>query len=163
MSEARNERRHNPTPQTIRNKDILLLGSVYCIMQDIKSLEERRSWQHERMFAITKRLTGMPGGGGTQRGLDAALAALDELDEQQGELLKQYARDLKTAERILNSIPSRKMRTFVQMYYMDEISKGEIIRELNMTEWGFDRARTAIEQASDMAHVVWRERFIVKN
>ncbi|MBQ8708504.1 MAG: DUF1492 domain-containing protein [Succinivibrionaceae bacterium] len=162
MSEIRNERR-NPAPQPIKNKDIPLLSSIFCVMQEIKSLERRREWQHDRMFVITKKLTGMPSGSGTQRGLDAAFAAIDDLDEQHGEQIKQYARDLKKAERILNSIPSRKMRTFVQMYYIDEIGKGEIMRELNMTEWGFDRARTAIEQAPDMAHVVWRERFIIEN
>ena len=161
MSEIRNERK-NPAPQPIKNKDIPLLSSIFCVMREIESLEKRREWQHDRMTAMTRVLNGMPGGGGTQRGLDAAFAVLDDLDEQHGEQIKQYARDLKRAERILNAIPSHKMKTFVQMYYIDEIGKGEIIRDLNMTEWGFDRARAAIEQAPDMAHVVWRERFIMQ-
>ena len=162
MSEVRNERKNNPAPQPIKNKDIPLLCSIYAIMRDIESLESRREWQRDRMFVLTKRLTGMPGGSGTQRGLDAALAAIDELDGQYGEQITQYVRDLKKAERILNAITSRKMRSFVQAYYIDEIGKSEIMRDMNMTEWGFDRARTAIEQAADMAHVVWRERFLIE-
>ena len=161
MSEIRNERK-SPTPQPIKNRDIPLLERIFCVMQEIESLEKRREWQRERMFALTKRLTGMPGGGGLPRGIDAALAILDELDERYAEKIREYSRDLKTAERIMNGIASAQMRTFVQMYYIDGIGKGEIMRDINMTEWGFDRARTSIEQAPDMAHVVWRERFFAK-
>ena len=39
----------------------------------------------------------------------------------------------------------------------------EVRRELNMTEYGFNRARNAIERAKDMQSVVWRERYIMEN
>ena len=160
----------NTTPQTareeekqriIRNKDIPLLNHIFYIMQDIVSLENRRDWQRDRMFSKTKRITGMPGGG-TPMGCDATLAALEELDAEHSDQLKLYVRELREAERILNNIPHRTMRTFVQMYYVDEISRAEIMRELNMSKYGFDQARDAIEQAPDMAHVAWKEKYILE-
>ena len=61
----------------------------------------------------------------------------------------------------MNSISSRTMRAFVMMKYMMDTPNNVIMRELNMTEWGFNRARKSVEEAQDMAHVVWRERYIV--
>ena len=148
--------------RAIRNKDCLLLHRIPCIMQDVCRLETRRQWQRDRMFGITAKLTGMPGGkGGVPSGFDAAFAALSELDAEQGQQVIEYCRELKRAERILNSIPSRSMRTFVVMRYVDDLPNAEIMRELNMTEWGFKRACDSIEQAEDMSHVKWRERYIL--
>lgn len=146
----------------IRNRDIPLLNSIFYIMQDIVSLENRRDWQRGRMFSTTKRLTGMPGGG-TPMGFDAVLAALEELDDKHHEQLKMYVRELREAERILNTIPCRTMRTFVQMYYIDEISRADIMRELNMTKYSFDQARDAIEKARDMAHVAWKDKYVLED
>ena len=145
----------------IMNRDIPLLSRIFYTMQDIVSLERRSEWQYDRMFSITKRLRGMPGGGGLPSGLDATYAEVDEMNHEYGEAIRQYMNELKTAERILNGIESRTMRTFVQMYYVDHIGKTEIMRDLDMTEYGFKRARACIEQAPDMAHVQWRERFVL--
>ena len=68
---------------------------------------------------------------------------------------------MKEAERILNGIPSQGMRTFVQMYYIDEVPKKEIMAELNMTEWAFDKARESIEKAETMKKVKWKEKYVV--
>ena len=54
------------------------------------------------------------------------------------------------------------MRTFVVMLYVDDLPATVVRRELNMTEYGFARAREAIEQARDMESVVWRERYILE-
>lgn len=146
----------------ILNRDIPVLTRIWYTMQDIVSLEKRGDWQRERMFSVTKRLRGMPGGGGLPSGIDAALCELDELNHEYGEKLRAYVSELKTAERILNSIESATMRTFVRMYYVDNIGKAEIIRELGVTEYGFARARRCVEQAPDMAHVRWHERFLFR-
>lgn len=145
----------------VMNRDIPILSRVFYTMQDIVSLEKRSEWQYERMFSITKRLKGMPGGGGLPSGLDQTYAEVDELNHEYGEAIRLYVRELKAAEHILNGIESRTMRTFVQMYYVDHIGKADIMRELDMTEYGFKRARTSIEQAEDMAHVLWRERYLL--
>ncbi len=146
----------------VTNRDIPLLTQIYYTMQEIVSLENRSEWQNERLYSVTKRLKGMPGGGGLPSGLDAAIAELDEMNHDYGEALQRYVHELKTAERILNGIESRTMRTFVQMFYVDNITKSKVMRELDMTEYAFERARESIEQAQDMAHVKWRERFQYK-
>lgn len=162
INRERRQRRGIEQPRAIRNKDCVLLHRVPYIMQDVCRLETRRQWQKDRMFSITAKLTGMPGGsGGVPTGFDAAFAALSELDEEQSQRVIEYCRELKKAERILNTIPSRSMRTFVVMRYIDDLPGAEIIRELNMTEWGYKRACECIEQAEDMAHVKWRERYIL--
>jgi len=149
-------------PRIIKNRDIPLLSRVLYVMQDVCSLETRQEWQRERMYNITQKITGMPGAKGQPNGFDAAYAALDELcDEQRGRIAA-YMRELKTAEKIINSIESRTMRTFVVMMYVDEIPSTVIQKELNMTRRGFENARNAIEQAEDMASVVWRERYMLE-
>lgn len=143
----------------IANRDIPLLTRIFYTMKDIECLEKRSEWQYERMFSVTKRLRGMPGGGGLPTGMDSALAEVDELNHEYGEKIKQYVYELKTAEKILNGIESSTMRTFVRMYYVDNIPKKEIMNDLDMTEWRFNQARESIEQADSMEAVRWHERY----
>lgn len=146
----------------VRNRDIPLLSRVMYVMQDVCSLEKRQEWQRERMYNITQKITGMPRAKGKPNGFDAALAALDELcDEQKGRIAA-YMRELKTAEKIINGIGSRTMRTFVVMMYVDQLPPDKVKKELNMTEWGFRRARDCVELANDMQSVVWREKYIIE-
>lgn len=148
-------------PVVIRNRDIPLLADVLCIMQEICRIEQRRDWQRDRMFSITQHISGMPGGGGKPKGFEEAFAILSELDEEHEQRCKEYVRQLKTAQRILNGIESRNMRTFVMMKYIMNIPDTEIRDELNMTRRGFDRARKCVEEAECMAAVKWRERYIL--
>lgn len=148
-------------PRIVKNRDIPLLARVLYVMQDVCSLEKRCEWQRDRMFNITQHMTGMPGGKGVPTGFDAALAAIDGINEEHRDRIADYMRELKTAERIVNSIPSRTMRTFVVMMYIDGLPPEKVREELNLSEWGFRRARDSIEQARDMASVVWREKYIV--
>lgn len=156
------QRKGAQEPRIIRNKDLILLSRVLCIMQDVCSLEKRMAWQYDRMFGVTAHITGMPGGKGAPSGFDAAFAAISGLSEEYKERVQTYVRELKAAERIINSIPSRTMRTFVVMLYVDNLPATTVRRELNMTEYGFTRARNAVEQARDMQSVVWRERYILE-
>lgn len=149
-------------PRIIKNRDIPLLSRVLCVMQDVCSLEKRCEWQRDRMFSITQNLSGMPGGKGMPTGFDAAFAAIDGINEEHREQIAAYTRELKAAEKIINSIPSRTMRTFVTMLYIENIPAVTVQRELNMTRRGFENARNAVEQAQDMASVVWRERYYVE-
>lgn len=145
----------------IKNKDIPLLQAVFHVMQDICALEKQRIWERERMCDITQHLT-WTHGGGAPTGLDAAYAALSEIEDDHKEKIMQYKRELKAAERILNEIPNRNMRTFVNMMYVMNIPPEKVRVELNMTEWGFRRAREAVEQARDMQSVKWRDRYMIE-
>lgn len=148
-------------PVAVRNKDIPLLTEILYIMQDVCLLEQRRDWQHDRMTSITQHLTGMPGGGGLPKGYDSAFAILAEIDEEHEAQCKEYARQLRKAQKILNGIESQTMRTFVLMKYVFDVPDVKIRQELNMTWRGFDRARRAVEDAPNMAAVKWQERYIV--
>lgn len=149
-------------PRTIKNRDILLLSRVLCTMRDISSLERRRVWQRERLFSVTQNITGMPGGEGPAKGFDEIYAAIDGLNEEQQTKLLAYTRELGEAERIINGIQSRSMRTFVMMMYVDAIPPDKVREELNMTEWGFRKARDSVERAPDMQSVVWQERYVLE-
>lgn len=154
-------KRQNTPDQMVRikNRDIPKLQKVVSLMQDIRALEERRLWQRERMINITQHLSGMPGSG-EPHGLDAAYAALSELETEHQELVKAYTRELKAAENTINSIGNPAMRTFITLMYVLDMEPRDVKAELNMTEWGFRRARKAVEQARSMDMVVWRERYI---
>lgn len=157
-----NKYRNQEPVAVIMNRDIPKLQKVVSLMQDIRALEERRVWQRERMLNITQHLSGMPGSG-EPRGLDAAYAALSELETEHQELVKLYVRELKAAERIVNSIGNPTMRTFVTLMYVLDMAPQDVRAELNMTEWGFRRARTTVEQAKGMDRVVWRQRYIFQD
>ena len=148
-------------PVAIRNKDIPLLTDILSTMQLVNETERRLDWQHDRMLSINQHISGMPGGGSLPKGLEDALAKLEEAGEAHEARIREYLCELREAERVLNGIPSRSMRTFVVMKYVMDAPDAEIRRELNMTEWGFGRARRAVEQAENMASVVWRERYIL--
>ena len=109
----KNQPTKSAEPRVIKNKDILLLSRVLYIMQDVCSLEKRIVWQNDRMYGVTDHITGMPGGKGVPSGFDAAFAAISGLNEEHKAQMQTYVRELKAAERIINSIPSRTMRTFV--------------------------------------------------
>lgn len=146
----------------VRNRDILLLSEVVGIMQAVRRIEELRGWQRDRMVNITQHFSGMPGGsGGVPKGFDEAFARLAELDEQHEQKCMEYVKQLKAAQRILNSIPSPTMRVFVTLKYVMNMPDREIREQLNMTRWGYDQARRCVEEAEDMASVVWRERYIL--
>lgn len=145
----------------VRNQDIPLLTQIFYILKEAESVERRGEWTYERLYNITRRMTGMPIGGGNAPGMDGTLAEVEELNRIYGDRLQECVKALKDAERILNGIESQTMRTFVQMYYIDDISKAEIMRELNMTEWKFNKARENIENAENMKKVVWKEKFCI--
>lgn len=150
-----------PESVRVRNKDIPLLADIFCIMQEVCAIEHRRDWQRDRMYKITQAINGMPGGGSVPHGLDEAFAKLAEIDEEHEKSCKEYVRQLRAAERILNGIPSRSMRAFVLMKYVMDVPDVEIRQELNLTRRGFDRARRCIEEADNMSAVKWPERFIL--
>jgi hypothetical protein len=155
------ETEFNTVPVQVQNKDIPLLSDVLCIMQDVRGIEMRREWQKDRMYNITQHLSGMPGGSGGPKGLDDSFSKLSELETEHEQRCKDYTRQLKRAERILNSIESQSMRTFVMMKYVMDTPDTEIRRELNMSRRGFERARKCIESAPNMSLVKWKERYIL--
>lgn len=147
--------------QVIRNKDIQTLADILSLMQLVTTTEQQLDWQHERMLSLSQHLTGMPGGGVLPKGLDDALAALEEAGEAHKEKITQYMHELREAKKVLDGIESRTMLAFVVMKYVMGIADTEIRRELNMTEWGFARARKSVEEANSMAEVIWREKYIL--
>lgn len=159
MSKTRDKR--EPVP--IRNKDILILSRVLYTMQDVSATERKRLWQQDRLWNMTQKITGMPGGHSSPSGLDARFAAISEIEEKYEAECGEYIRELKEAEAILNAIPSRTMRTFVTMKYVMGMSRKEIMSRLNMRRWQYDKLCESIEQAQDMVHVEWHERYILRS
>lgn len=151
-----------PAARKIKNRDILRLSNVMYAMQDVVSLEQRRTWQHDRMFSLAQNLSGMPGGKGGSSGFDSLYAALSKLDAEQQQRIATYMAELREAEKIINDIPSRTMRTFVLMMYVDCLPPEKVREELNMTDWGFRKARESVENAPDMQQVAWQEKYILE-
>lgn len=148
-------------PVMVRNRDIPLLAEVLCTMQEVEMLEQQKDWQRERLTSMSQRITGMPSGGGLPQGLDEKLAELFEVEEIHLKRFAEYGAEIKRAEEILNGIQSRSMRVFVIMKYVFDIPDTDIRDRLNMTRRGFEKARRAVEEAPDMAHVKWQEKYVV--
>lgn len=162
MKENEMDRKNGRAPEKIRNKDVIALSRVLYALQDVSMTEQKRLWQQDRIWNITQKLTGMPGGRGAPGGLDALFAAISEIEEQYEADCAEYLRELQTAEAIINSIPSRTMRTFVTMKYMLDMPNQQIMTRLNMGRKSFERICRDIEQAPDMASVQWIERYALE-
>lgn len=156
MAEERTETR------TIRNRDIITLSRVLYTMQDVCCTEQKRLWLQDRLWSMTQRITGMPGGPGEPKGIDDKMASIGEMEEKYGKELEGYLKELQEAEDILNGIESRTLRIFVMLKYLFDLTDAEIQNRLNMKRRRFEQARKAIEQAPDMAHVAWDERYRLK-
>lgn len=143
----------------MNNKDIPLLSRIFYIMQDIRSLQHRSDFHDEQLYSTTKRLTGMPGGGGMPHGFDSIIGELEEVNHEYGEKIAEYVEELKKAEKILNGIEEPKMQIFVRALYVDQLAQAEVMRELEMTEYQFAKARKCVEEAENMKKVQWPDPF----
>lgn len=160
MDQAENKQTANE-PVVVKNRDIIPLGRVLFVMQDVCKTEELRNHIQDRMWHMTQNLTGMPSAHGTNRGIDDLLADAEDIEGEYREDCGTYLDELKAAEEILNGIKNPNMRTFVIMKYVFDMPDARIMRELNMGRKRFERACRDIEQAEDMAHAAWRERYVM--
>lgn len=161
MNQNDEKRAREPVP--IKNRDIILLSRVLYTMQDVSATEVKRMWQQDRLWNITQKITGLPGGNGLPKGLDANFAAIGEIEEKYAEECKEYVKELQEAENILNGIPSRTMRTFVTMKYLLDMPDKKIMAELNIKRWRLESMKKSIEQAPNMASVKWQERYMLQD
>ena len=92
-------------------------------------------------------------------GFDTAFAALSQLACEHLDKIKLYERELRAAEQIINSIPDGTMRSFVVMFYVQQLPAADVQRELNMSEYAYRVTRSAIESAQSMAQVKWKNKF----
>lgn len=149
-------------PIPVKNRDIPMLSRVLYVMQAVSSTEQKRMRLQDRLWNMTQHITGLPGGGGEPKGLDATFAAIGETEEAYGQECAEWMAELKQAEDILNGIPSETMRVFVTMRYLLDMSRKEIMGQLNLKRWRYEEMCQAIEQAEDMGSVVWKERYILQ-
>ena len=156
------KRMENGTEIEVNNADILVLQRVFYAMQDVCMTEERCQWEEDRMFSISQRLTGMGGGKGVPGGLESGLAAIERADAKHRASLSKYRHELEAAERILSGIENQNMRTFVILLYVMMVPGEEVRKRLNMTEYGFRRARRLIEEAESMAQAEWTDRYVLR-
>ena len=146
----------------VKNRDIITLSRVLYTMQDVSATEEKRMWQQDRLWHMTQKLTGMPSGHGQDGGLERIFTDICEMEEKYEAECRAYMRELKEAERIINGIKSRTMRTFVTMKYVLDMSDREIMARLNLKRWKYTRMREIVENAENMASVHWTEHYAVK-
>lgn len=151
----RNDRAGGTRVHIVRNRDIAILEQVKYVMQELYMAQERLDWQRAQMFKITSRYGGIGGGRGAPKGLETAVAALEECNERYLALCVRYRDELKAADAVLDGIHSRSMRAFVEMKYMYKKPNRDIMEALGMTDYAFRSAREAVERAVDMAHVKW--------
>ena len=150
------------TPRTVKNRDIPVLARMLYVMQDVSVTEELRKMLQERLYNMSARITGSPGGNGEPKGLDAPFAAIGEMEERYGQECDSMAAELLHGDTILNSIPSETMRAFVKMRYVMGMSRGQIMTKLGLKKWEYFEICDRIEQAENMAHVCWQEKYALK-
>lgn len=148
-------------PRLVKNRDIIPLSRALAVIQNMRAIEEKRRWQRDRLLNVTHKITGLPGGGGVPHGLEAAFAEISELDDEYAEECRMYIRTLREIEAILSGIESETMLAFVTKKYVFGEPNAAIMRDLDMTRIEFERACDRIEEARDMAHVFWPERYIL--
>ena len=142
----------------VKNRDLVTLARVRCLMAEVQALEEREAWQRERMTRITQQLGGTGRGGGAGRGLDEAVAALDSLERSHAEKIKAYCEAVAQAEWILKGIESAEARAIVRLKYLNGEPDARVREKLGMTRYRYDSAKRAIENAPGCWEIQWRDR-----
>jgi len=143
----------------VRNQDIPILANVLTMMQGVSATEQIRLWQQDRLWNMTQKITGLPGGGGIPGGYEKNFAAIGEIEERYAAQCEEYTKALQEAEAILNAIPSQTMRVFVTLKYVMDIPDKKIMRELNIGRRRLETMRRAVESAERMDKVKWSERY----
>lgn len=146
----------------VKNRDIPVLANLKYIMVEIQYIEERRLWEYTRVTNITQHLSGMPHGSGNGQKTEDAIIRMMDIEQEHAQKCQEYVSQIKAAKRIINSIQTQSMRTFVNMRYVMGISDVEIRRQIGMSKRGFYRARDAVETAPSMADVRWPEKYILQ-
>lgn len=144
----------------VHNADIIVLQRIFYAMQDVCTSENQCQWEEDRLFHITQHLSHTTGGG-VRKGLDDGIVSRMEAKEAYRASLQQYQAELKAAEDILCSIRNPNMRTFVMLLYVLMLPGEEVRKRLNMTEYGFKRARKAIEEADSMQAAEWVDKYVL--
>lgn len=146
----------------VQNADIIVLQRIFYAMQDVCAMEDRCQWEEDRLFHITQHLS-HTSGGGEKKGLDDGIISRMEAKDNYRSQLRQYQAELEEAEKILSSIKNPNMRTFVTLLYVLMLPGEEVRKRLNMTEYGFKKARKAIEDAESMQTAEWADRYVLAN
>ncbi|MBE5791641.1 MAG: DUF1492 domain-containing protein [Clostridiales bacterium] len=146
----------------VNNRDIIVLQRVFFAMQDVCALEQKYQWEEDRLFHITAHLSPAAGGGARKGHDDGVLDGMEKKDEY-FKSAEKYKNELKEAEDIINSIENKNMRTFVVLMYVFMMNGEEVRKRLNMTQYSFQQARKAIEDAENMQKAVWHDRYMLKN
>ena len=153
------ERKPAREPVKIRNRDIPLLSRVLYIMQGVSATEQIRQWQQDRLWNITQKITGLPGGGGVPGGYEKNFSAIGEIEEKYAAQCDEYTQEMREAEDILNAITSETMRIFVMMKYVLHVPDRRIMRELNIGRRRMETMTRVVENAESMEKVKWHERY----
>lgn len=141
----------------VRNRDLVTLARVRCLMAEVQALEEQEAWQRERMTRITQQLGAACGGGGGGRGLDDAVAELDSLERSHAKKIKAYCEAMAQAEWMIRGIGSDEARAIVRLKYLNGEPDARVREKLGMTRYRYDRAKRAIENAPSCWEVQWRD------
>lgn len=140
------------------NRDIPTLQNVVYLKEEVVRLENRMAFERDRMTNITQHLSFTAGCGGEPYTLDSAFASLEQLEKRHREKARMYARAMRHADRIMDSIMSLSMRTFVDLMYVEQLDKQDVMERLHMTEWEYRKRREAVEKADCMESVAWKDR-----
>jgi hypothetical protein len=127
-------------------------------MQEVGLLEEAGERQLDRKHAITRIFSGLPGGsGGVPKGLEALMERLDQISEEYAQRLMDALDALDDAQDVLNGIADVRLRTFVMMLYVADMSPHEVQTELYLSVWKYRKVREMVEQAECMRGLEWPE------
>lgn len=146
----------------VQNADIIVLQRIFYAMQDVCATEDRCQWEDDRLFHITQHLSHTPGGG-EKKGLVDSIISRAEAKDNYRRQLQQYQAELNAAEEILTGIKNPNMRTFVVLLYVLMLPGEEVRKCLNMTEYGFKRARKSIEDAESMQTAEWVDKYVLRS
>lgn len=140
---------------TVKNRDIQMIMSIRPMMQQIVAIEQRKNWEKMRLGNITAHFSLLPGGNGTMRKMDDALANMEALAESHAEKVRHYVNLIRKAEMAIQNIPSVEGQSFVIMKYMDGKSDTDVRAALNMSRFSYENLRKRVEEAGRLADVKW--------
>lgn len=145
-------------PKEVKNRDIIILSRATDQLAELDIIKEKRDMLNERRYSMSQAITGLPGGH-QKKGLDDLLSRVDELERELVEKQAELFGCILDAERILKGIQNHSMYAFVSLKYYYQDADAAIQRRLNIPRSQFERMCEVVENAPNMAAVVWPEKY----
>lgn len=146
---------------TIRNVDALALTQVRIMKQELKITELKRAELRALHRRAVRACEGDVSAADAISDVDAVHKKLAENEALYARRIEACAKAIRDAEETLARIENPGMRLFVTLLYERGETHKYVMAKLGLSRRSFEKLRKTVEDAPDMASVVWADKWVL--